>query len=326
MNKIILFAAFVLALDLYAEELEPSSETVSEENIELAPAPDAEKTEATPIASKTTEATATASAEEAPVAVPVAAAPPAAAPVSTKIYKGEEPDFNPRQGHWLSTYGFEGVEYKVPTNFTGTKEKFEEENRQLYGGRIALGREFHLGWGFNTTTKLEGFYMGTLFEKETNAGPEQEAETFAYIKRTGHVYGGDVTQSIGRIFDLRTKNPFMDEMTHLYVEPFVFAGMGRAKAYNRLSYHYDLITKEDYRLRVEDDLTTASFGGGINFTSKTGFFLYLKGTQYRMDITKRTTEGYTQFNAADKIRIKTSLTDVDPETVTIYALGGGYKF
>jgi hypothetical protein len=247
-------------------------------------------------------------------------------PVITSEAPQEDDTYNARKGHWVTTFGFEATEYEMPLNFIGAKESFSDENKQLYGGRLGFGREFHLFWRLKTTTMFEGFYMGTLFEKSINAAPEEVDEEFAYIKRTGHIWGGEASQSLSFLFDLKTKNPLLDEMTYLVVEPFIFAGVGMARAYNRLNYHYDTTIDEDYRLRVNDDLTIASVGGGISFTSLTGFFLYLKATQYRLDITKRREEGLSKLDGEAAVAIDNVNTNLDSNLITVYAIGGGYKF
>lgn len=337
MNKILLLLLVLAAPQLFAEDIESNSELVdpmipvekpSGEEIDLTLESDTGKVEEKQVKVKETgeDSVTELPPERAQEFAPVVAVPVATpVPIST-IQVIDDDKFNPRKGHWLVSFGSEAMEYKIPLDFEGSKEQFEDEKRTLYGGRLGVGREFYLGAGFNTATKLEGFYMGTLFEKATNAGPEQEAEEFAYIKRTGHVYGGEATQSLGMIFDFHTKNPFLDEMTYMTLEPFVFAGIGRARAYNRLSYHWDTDVQEDYRARIQDSISSTSVGGGFNLTSSTGFFLYLKATQYQLHVTKRKEEGYRDTATAAQVNFNTTSTDVDTDPITIYAIGGGYKF
>lgn len=257
---------------------------------------------------------------------PVPVASPDSAPMSMAIVEDPE-DYQPRKSHWQATFGFESMAYDIPREFVGTKASFDDDDRTLFGGRLGFAREFYLGWGFNTTSRIEGFYMGTLFEKATTAAPQETTEEFAFEKKTGSVFGADVSQSLGFLYNFSTKNPLMDEMVYLTLEPFVFAGVGRARAYNRFSYHYDTgVFMEDYRIRVQDSITSTSFGGGFNLTSVTGFFLYLKATQYSMNITKRNETGYSQPHGQGATPLNRTSTDVSPDPITIYALGGGYKF
>lgn len=236
---------------------------------------------------------------------------------------------NPRKSHWLSTFGFEGTKYDVPFNFTGAEKSFKPNQQELWGGRIGFGGEIYLGAGFNTVSKVEGYYMGTLFSRVLNAGPEDDDIEFAYSKRTGQIFGVDASQSIGFMFDMKTKNPFMDEWAYLTVEPFIEAGIGMARAYNRVNYSYDTGssgTQERYKSRINDDLINARVGAGVNLTSTSGFFLYLKATVNRYDITERKSKTYTQPDGLPGSTVETTDKNAKIDPVTVYALGGGYKF
>lgn len=255
----------------------------------------------------------------------VVSSPAVSIPVTTATVETGEAHL-PRKGYWVTTFGFEGLEYELPFDFEGEKESFGKEKRKLYGSRLGIGREFYLGLGFNTSTKVEGYYVGTLFESAKTAAPEEETETFSYTKKTGHIYGLEIVQSLGFLFNMSAKNPFLDEMSYFTVEPFIEAGIGRARAYNRLSYHFDTTIKEDYRHRVEDSITTQRFGGGVNFTSRGGYFLYFKASLYNYDVTKRKENIVSKPNNIAQTSFSRSLTDVDMDSVMVYALGGGYKF
>lgn len=238
----------------------------------------------------------------------------------------EEKDFNPYKSHWLTTFGFEGMKYETFNDFQGVKKNFSPNEQELWGGRIGVGGEIYLGAGIMTTTKIDGYYMGTLFSRVLNGGDEDENVKFAFTKKTGQIFGAEASQALGFVFDMKTKNPFMDEWTYLTVEPYIEAGIGVAKAYNRLNYQYNLAsTNEAYRLKVEDELTNAKLAVGINFTSSTGYFLYMKATQNRYDITDRKATKLQRDNGGTDVRTKPDLGDkIDP--ITTYAIGGGYKF
>jgi hypothetical protein len=250
-------------------------------------------------------------------------------PVLTTEVPREERDFNPRKSHWLTSFGFEGLKYEIPVEYDGVQEDFQTYDQELWGGRLGFGGELYLGAGFNLTTKVESFYVGTLFARVLNAGPEDEAQEFAYIKKTGNVWGAEASQSLGFMFDFKTKNPFMDEWAYLTVEPFVEAGLGRAWAYNRVSYDYNTGasgTDEGFRQRIRDELTSVKFGGGINFTANSGFFLYVKAFTNNFDILERKTTTYTRPNQGAGTTVSGSSKDVKIDPITTYAIGGGYKF
>lgn len=247
--------------------------------------------------------------------------------LSTDI-REENRFFNPRKSHFNISFGFEGMKYNTPFEFDGVKSDFATKDRELWGGRLGLQGEIYLGSGFNTTTKVEGYYMGTLFSRVLNGGAEDEDVKFAYTKRTGQIFGMDASQSIGYLFDFKTKNPFMDEWAYLTMEPFIEAGIGIASAYNRINYSYNLATtNERYKESINDDLTNAKIGVGLNLTSRDGFFFYMKATQNRYDVTLRKVNRYTRDNSGtvtDPGTEKQKNVSIDP--IMVYAIGGGYKF
>ncbi len=263
----------------------------------------------------------------APIETPV---PDSTSPVLTTetSLDGDEKPFNPLESHWVSIFGFEYLKYDVPFEFSGEKKSFSPEGQGMWGGRLGFGGELYLGLGLVTTTRIEGFYVGTLFSRVLNAGPNDEDVEFAYTKRNGNVWGVEATQTLGFIFDFKTKNPILDEWSYLTMEPFVEAGIGRAYAYNRINYDYDTgtTTNEGYRQRVRDDLTIVKFGGGINFTSSSGYFLYLKAFVNSFDIIERRIRTYTRPDQETDSLVKEKLKDVNIDPIMTYALGGGYKF
>ena len=272
----------------------------------------------------TEEATPVVTEEETPV-TPVAVVTQKDETIS-KTEIQEESGFKATESHWYATFGFEAMEYLLPFSYSGAKETFPEEQRQLYGGRLGFGGEIYLGAGLMTSTRVEGYYMGTLFESAQTADPELEDETVATIKDAGQIYGADIVQTLSFIWELKTRNPLIDEMTYLTVEPFIEGGIGKAWAFNKKDYSYDTgVVVEEYDQSFNDELTNVKFGGGINFTSRQGFFLSLKVTQNRYDITKRRTKGYFYKDGDASAQVASDpSTDLDP--VMVYSLGGGYKF
>jgi hypothetical protein len=241
----------------------------------------------------------------------------------------DERIFNPRKSHWLTSFGFEGMRYDIPVEYNGVKEDFKPYKQELWGGRLGVGGELYLGAGFNTTTRIESFYAGTLFSKVYNAGPYENAQDFAYIKKTGSVWGVEASQSIGFLFNMKTKNPFMDQWTYLTVEPFVEGGIGRAWAYNRLAYQFNTGasgTDEGYRIRIRDELVNTKFGGGINFTSQSGFFLYLKTYVNNFNVLSRSITTYSRPDQGVGSTTTDKPKNVKIDAITTYAIGGGYKF
>jgi hypothetical protein len=252
--------------------------------------------------------------------------------VSTPVITTEAPKddryINHRKSHWLTTFNFEGMKYELPFEFRGVKKNFKDRDQELYGARLGLGGQLYLGAGFFTTSRVEGYYNGTLFTKIQNAGPEDEDEEVAQLKRTGGIYGAEVSQQLGFIMEFRTKNPFMDEWAHLTFEPFVEAGLGVAQAYNSVSYYYDSAGEidEGYRQRISDRLSNAKVGAGFNLTGRSGFFMFVRATVNRYDIIERKTRTYTKQDGEAPTTDKDTIKDAKIDPVTIFALGGGYKF
>lgn len=238
-----------------------------------------------------------------------------------------------RASHWITTFGFEGMKYEVPYDFEGARKNFRDRDQELYGGRVGVGGQLHLFAGFFTTTMVEAFYVGTLTRSIDLARPEVDEEAGSF-KRTGGLWGGEVSQNLGYIFEFRTKNPFMDEWAYLTFEPFVEAGLGVARAYNAVTYNYDTgpavgsgEVREQYKRRIRDELTNARVGAGFNLTGRSGFFMTAKATINRYDITNRKIDSYTQQDdQAGANGPKIRLDDVKIDPITVFSIGGGYKF
>lgn len=282
--------------------------------------------EITPKVSDTEKVTTETSPEKAQTDTPITNAD---TPVSSD--SDEDDDFNPRKSHWLTTFGFEGLKYEAPAEFNGELKDIKPYNQEFWGGRIGFGGEIYLGANINISTRIEGFYAGTLFTKMETETSEVSNDVIDISQRkTGNIWGAEAIQTLGLIFDLKTKNPFMDEWTYLTVEPFVEAGIGKAWAYNRLSYEYarsgTTDVSEEYRVRVNDELTNTRFGGGFNFTSRSGFFLYLKAFVNNYLVEKRKVKTYTMPNNGSGTTTTNIPEDVEIGAITTYAIGGGYKF
>lgn len=260
----------------------------------------------------------------------VISSPAERTPVITTEAPKDDRFINHHKSHFLTTFGFEGMKYNLPFAFEGTKRNIRERDQELYGARLGLGGQIYLGYGFFTTSTVEAFYLGTLFTKSQEAGPQVDGAEAGFVKRTSGFFGGDVSQSFGRIFEFRTKNPILEEWVHLTFEPFVEAGLGVGQSYNKVKYRYDTGsggTREDYKRTIRDTLTNARVGAGFNMTSRSGFFLQVRATVNRFDISKRKIDTYERQNQGAGTQSPTE-TDksakMDP--VTVFTIGGGYKF
>lgn len=357
--KIIIIAALVLtSLVGYAQDAELDPLPLTEE--ELAPLLDAPPVEETPIASETTTAPVEAVVDpvpeqtvvndEVPPLVEESAAPvvetEVAPPVveekvvekkvepkieSTAQIDDEDMPFNHRKSHWIGSFNFETVKYNIPLAFDGASEEFKEKDRDLYGGRLGFGREFYLGAGFLFQGRVDGYYMGTLFEGIETADPEFPGTEVSNEKDVGSYYGADAIAHLGWMFDYKTRNPFLGDMAYLAMELFVEAGIGKGKSYQRKEYNFDAASVDQYDFIMEDEFTTNSISGGINILStSSGFYLTLRATQVNISLDKRDIRekklegGASGSSAGSFVKRTDNSADIDP--VTIFALGGGYKF
>jgi hypothetical protein len=242
---------------------------------------------------------------------------------SQQEVKQNDGKFNPRTGHWIGTIGFETTAYKLPFNFTGAKKTFKEEESRLTGGRLGFGREAYLGAGFLVNARLEGYYMGTLFNSLETASPEFQDVTVAATKDTGQMFGGDAIGHFGWMFDYNTKNPFLGEMAYMAFELFVEAGIGRGRAINGKSYYFKATTNEEYKVTFEDDFSTQIVSAGFNIHSRSsGSFLYVKASQVSQSITERKVRGNSSISG----EIKDNLTNPESDPLTVFSIGGGFKF
>jgi hypothetical protein len=236
--------------------------------------------------------------------------------------------FDSRKGHWVTTVGFERTAYEVPLNFVGARKRFGPKEQTLDGGRIGIGRETYLGAGFILGAKLEGYYMGTLFNSIKTADPVEPVEV-AGNKETGQIHGADAIAHLGWMFDYKTKNPFLGDMTYMALELFVEAGIGRGRAINRNSYYFDAApaTSENYRVTFVDDFQTQIISAGMNFLSRSsGAFLYLRATQSILDVTERKIRGVSQPDGQPSTNLANKVSNPDVDPITIFAIGGGFKF
>jgi hypothetical protein len=250
----------------------------------------------------------------------------------TLTTREEKPDreFTPYASHWVGTFGFENMKYPTSYNFQGLRKEFKDSEQDLWGARLGFGGQLYLGAGFATTTRLEGYFLGSAFSKSNTAQPDVDVD-YAKSQTAGQIYGGDIVQALSFMFDFKTKNPIMGTNHRLTMEPFVEAGIGVAQAFNRAKYRYQTgsgsgtTVNESYYRSNEDSLTNARIGGGINITSTTGYFFFMKYTQSRFDITNRRTMGKESLAGVETEYPRTKV-DAKIDPVTVLSVGGGYKF
>lgn len=239
----------------------------------------------------------------------------------------QEKVFNHRKSHWITTFGFENTKYTAPFDYQATQRNFKEEERNLMGGRLGVGYEAYIGGGFILGGGLSGYYMGTAFQNEKVATNAASAK-IGTEKDNGQMYGADLTGHLGWMFDYKTKNPFLGEMTYMAMELFAEAGIGKGQTYIRKAYDYDTntpVNTELYNATISDDFTSASVAAGVNFLSTTsGYFLNLKVSQVFLDVNTRKTRVQSINGTTTTTAGTQKNPDIDP--ITVFTLGGGYKF
>lgn len=262
--------------------------------------------------------------------------PPTATPavVSEKVKVNT---FTAHESHWITTYAFEGTKYQTNYQYDGVKKDFKPGEQEIWGGRIGFGGEIYLGKGFVTTSKAEGYFLGTLFSKALNAGADLPIE-YSSTKRTSQMYGIDFAQSLGYIFDVHVQNPFMEQKSIIYMEPFLEAGIGYGKAFNKINYVYDTSLGggevgtsgepvESYRHKMDDNFVSQRVSAGMNITSSQGFFLQVKVTSSILDVTSRKESVLIKENTLPIGTTQvTNSKNPKLDPIVIYTLGGGYKF
>lgn len=237
----------------------------------------------------------------------------------------DDAPFNHRKSHWVTNFGFEGTQYKVPFSYVGTKKSYDEESLELQGGRVGVGYEAYMGWGFLLGGRIDGYYMGTTFNRERFAKNVGNTQVRGEENRA-QMYGGDLVGHAGWMFDYKTKNPFLDEMTYMAMELFAEAGVGAGQTYFTKEYFNRDSVDELYRGRITESYRSTTVSAGINFLSRTtGFFLNLKVSQMFLDVDE------TKIKAVrgDSTATTTTNEDInnpDKDPVTIISVGGGYKF
>lgn len=249
------------------------------------------------------------------------------APVSAAVAAEDEDRFNHRKSHWTTQFAFENLKYELPFSYVGGHRSFKRKEQDMWGLRTGLGREVYLSGGFLFGARLDAYYLGLLAQDDKVV---KEADvTVTSEKRTGQVYGGDVIIHFGWMFDYKTRNPILGDMTNMSMELFMEAGVGRGKSYFRKDYFYEVPTepRDDYDIIIEDEFTSQRATVGANFLSTTtGFYLTLRATRLTLDVDKRKIRGVEQISGGGIQSIGPGNGTADMDPITVITFGGGYKF
>lgn len=255
--------------------------------------------------------------------------PSTSTPVITSEEDVESKVYNPKKSHWVTSFALDYIKYELPWVYTGAqKHNFRKKDQELYGVNLGLGREFHLGGGVQTGTKLYGYFRGATFQNKKTADPQIQDTEFASGKRIGQMWGGEIAQSLSFQFDYKAKNPIMDSMFYLTFEPFVEAAIGYAEAFNKINYGYNTapVVDEGYNHKIQDRMMTRRLSAGFNIISQRSYYLVVKGSLYQLDNTYRKQSGSQHFTGGPVTT--PAFIDDKPgiQTTTSFTIGGGYKW
>ncbi len=234
--------------------------------------------------------------------------------------------YNPRKSNWVASFGFEGQGLPVERSFQGQGKSFQDKNELLMGARIGIGRDFYLGAGFNTRTQLDGYFVGTIFEPKKSVTKEDSSASTSFTQKQGNTFGGEISQVLSFITEFNAPVFIGEHKVKMYFEPFIEAGIGIGKSVFRFDYRMKTSTlDEEYRKVMDNTFISQRLSVGMNFISKSGYFLTLKASQVAHQVSD--SKSYEVAGNGGALTRR----DIDEKNETInlsysYYLGGGYKW
>ena len=234
--------------------------------------------------------------------------------------------YNPKKSNWVTSFGFEGQGLPVERSFQGQGKSFQDKNELLMGARLGIGRDFYLGAGFNTRTQLDGYFVGTIFEPKKAVTGEDSSASNSFTQKQGNIFGGEISQVLSFITEFNAPVFIGEHKIKMYFEPFIEAGIGIGKSVFRFDYRMKTSTlDEEYRKVMDNTFISQRLSVGMNFISKSGYFLTLKASQVAHQISD--SKSYEMAGNGGAL----SRRDIDQKNDTInlsysYYLGGGYKW
>jgi hypothetical protein len=234
------------------------------------------------------------------------------------------PQVLPLKSSWIFTFAGEQGRYHIPWNYTPPTgatnlKSYSPDSRTFTGGRLGFGREFNPFGGLLMATKLEAYYMGTLFTSAQTASPEVDLD-ISSAKRSGQLAGADLVQTLGYSFPFSMRDLFFRQMTAMRFEPFAEVGLGRAWAFNKLQYSDQRGPSYEHTFR--DVLSNMRMGFGFNLVSNQNYFMFVRASVNNYSITDRRIHRQTQAGVDPTV----TQTDAEMAPIMIYSLGGGLKF
>ncbi len=163
--------------------------------------------------------------------------------------------------------------YTLVQNFQGLTKQFSSEEIDLYGPVLNLGYDLLWGSWFVTGLRIEGFYLETFKQGNT--------ETASYTSEvTGGLTGGQVSLRLGKVFGIKTKQLILDQLTELLGEFFFEGGVGQGAASLNNEYKYSAgSTTESYNINVKERYRSRLIGVGFTLMNLSGGFMEFKFSQ-----------------------------------------------
>lgn len=200
-----------------------------------------------------------------------------------------------KEKKWIFNMGVDYMQY--PTSlpaYDGTHANIKnEENYNIFGVNLGVGREFALGAGISTTLKTGGFYNKS-FERNVGKASEDIDMDLANIRTDHMVYGGEASASLNYLVENKVLN----------FQPFLEFGLGAGVADVEKEYTFEGIEAdrsdaEKYNVSAQEGFNYTKTSLGVNFISQQGVVSYIKATRMLMDVNQREIAGAINGEAQD---------------------------
>ncbi|MCO4753748.1 MAG: hypothetical protein KC478_04665 [Bacteriovoracaceae bacterium] len=203
---------------------------------------------------------------------------------------------NLKDKKWRLDLGLDYMQYPTTLpEYNGTHANVKsEENSDVFGIGLNIGREFSIGAGVSTTLKIGGFYNKTLDKSVGKASKDIDMD-LANVRTDHMVYGTEASVSLN----------YLVENSILNFQPFIEFGMGTGNAEIEKQYSFEGIESdrsdaENYNAQVQEGFDYGKASVGVNFISQKGIISYIKATKLSMNVKEREVAGVADSTSLDK--------------------------
>lgn len=206
--------------------------------------------------------------------------------LEVRTKKTQQENFKDKK--WQMTVGVDFLQYPATLpSYKGTHETIKsEQNEDIYGLALGLGRSFDITGGLSTSLKFGGFYNRTVDGTDGKASEDLDLDV-ASIRNSHMVYGGEVSASLNYLFENKT----------IHIQPFAEIGYGRGISSIEREYNYVGIASssspdaENYDIKAEEGFGYIKSTLGVNFISNSGLVSYIKASNMALNVNQRETTG-----------------------------------